>query len=312
MHQKILIADFGSQYTQLIARRIRELNVYCEIHPFHHFPALTPDVFGVIISGSPSSVRDDNHPEMDIDAIRGKVPVLGVCYGAQLLAYKNGGEVLPSKIREYGRAHLVAIEKNELFESIPLNSTVWMSHGDTIAKIPAEFKIIAQTSDVKVAAFKIDNENTYGIQFHPEVTHSSDGKKLLENFIVTICKCRQDWTPAAFVNETIVNLKSKLQNDVVVLGLSGGVDSSVAAVLLHQAIGKNLHCIFVDNGLLRRNEFEQVLESYRHMGLNIKGVDAKSKFYSALKGLSDPEEKERQSEKFLSMFSMKKHIASRM
>ena len=308
MHQKILIADFGSQYTQLIARRIRELNVYCEIHPFHHFPALTPDVFGVIISGSPSSVRDDNHPEMDIDAIRGKVPVLGVCYGAQLLAFKNGGEVLPSKIREYGRAHLVAIEKNELFESIPSNSTVWMSHGDTIAKIPAEFKIIAQTSDVKVAAFKIENESTYGIQFHPEVTHSSDGKKLLENFIVTICKCRQDWTPAAFVNETIDNLKSKLQNDVVVLGLSGGVDSSVAAVLLHRAIGKNLHCIFVDNGLLRRNEFEQVLESYRHMGLNIKGVDAKSKFYSALKGLSDPEEKRKAIGKvFIDVFDEEAH-----
>ncbi|HQV99639.1 MAG TPA: glutamine-hydrolyzing GMP synthase [Bacteroidia bacterium] len=308
MHQKILIADFGSQYTQLIARRIRELNVYCEIHPFHHFPALTPDVCGVIISGSPSSVRDDNHPEMDIDAIRGKVPVLGVCYGAQLLAFKNGGEVLPSKIREYGRAHLVAIEKNELFESIPLNSTVWMSHGDTIAKIPAEFKIIAQTSDVKVAAFKIENESTYGIQFHPEVTHSSDGKKLLENFIVTICKCRQDWTPAAFVNETIDNLKSKLQNDVVVLGLSGGVDSSVAAILLHRAIGKNLHCIFVDNGLLRRNEFEQVLESYRHMGLNIKGVDAKSKFYSALKGLSDPEEKRKAIGKvFIDVFDEEAH-----
>lgn len=308
MHQKILIADFGSQYTQLIARRIRELNVYCEIYPYHHFPALTPDVQGVIISGSPSSVRDENHPEMDVDAIRGKIPVLGVCYGAQLLAFKNGGEVLPSKIREYGRAHLVSIEKNELFDNIPLNSTVWMSHGDTIAGIPNDFHVIAQTTDVKVAAFKIDKEQTYGIQFHPEVTHSTDGKKLLENFIVNICNCNQDWTPAAFVSETISNLKKKLNDDVVVLGLSGGVDSSVAAVLLHQAIGKNLHCIFVDNGLLRKNEYEQVLESYKHMGLNIKGVDAKSKFYDALKGLTDPEAKRKAIGKvFIDVFDEEAH-----
>ena len=291
MHQKILIVDFGSQYTQLIARRIRELNVYCEIHPYHHFPKLSQDVCGVILSGSPASVRELNHPDFDIDAIRGKIPVLGVCYGAQLLAFNNGGEVLPSKIREYGRTKLVSIEKSDLFDNIALESIVWMSHGDTIAKIPKDFQVIAGTSDVKVAAFKISGENTYGIQFHPEVTHSTDGRKLLENFIVNICKCKQDWTPASFVSETTENLKTKLKNDVVVLGLSGGVDSSVAAVLLHQAIGSNLYCVFVDNGLLRKNEFEQVLESYQHMGLNIKGVNAKEKFYSALNGLTDPEEK---------------------
>lgn len=290
MHQKVLIADFGSQYTQLIARRIRELNVYCEIHPFHHFPEITPDVKGIILSGSPSSVRETNHPILDLN-FRGKIPVLGVCYGAQLLAHQNGGEVLPSKIREYGRAHLVSIEPNPLFKDVKKDSVVWMSHGDTIAKIPTEFEIIAGTEEVKVAAFKIKGENTYGIQFHPEVTHSTDGKQLLKNFLVDICGFSQDWTPAAFVQETIDGLKKKLNDDIIVLGLSGGVDSSVAAVLLHQAIGKNLHCIFVDNGLLRKNEFDAVLESYRHMGLNIKGVDSKEKFYSALKGLTDPEEK---------------------
>lgn len=290
MHETILIVDFGSQYTQLIARRIRELNVYCEIHPYHHFPALNSSVKGVILSGSPSSVRDPNAPKIDLNSIRKKVPVLGVCYGAQLLAQMNGGEVMPSKIREYGRASLEKIASgNELFGNIQIPSTVWMSHADTISSIPNEFEILASTRDVSVAAYKIQGESTYGIQFHPEVTHSIDGKQLLQNFLVEICRCKQDWTPASFVDETVQQLKHTLNNDQVVLGLSGGVDSSVAAILLHKAIGKNLHCIFVDNGLLRKNEYNAVLESYQHMGLNITGVDAKSRFYTALEGISDPE-----------------------
>ncbi len=291
MHEAILIIDFGSQYTQLIARRVRELNVYCEIHPFNHVPELTPNIKGVILSGSPSSVRDENAPAIDLKKIRSQVPLLGVCYGAQLLAQQNGGEVTASRIREYGRAHLKSIEKNELMKGIPVDSTVWMSHADTISKIPNNFEIVAGTSDVKIAAFKIKDEPTYGIQFHPEVTHSSDGKKLLQNFLVDICKCKCDWTPSSFIEETIQNLKTKLGNDQVVLGLSGGVDSSVAAMLLHRAIGKNLHCIFVDNGLLRKDEYASVLDSYKHIGLNVTGVDAKERFYTALVGLSDPEKK---------------------
>lgn len=291
MHQTILIIDFGSQYTQLIARRVRELNVYCEIHPYNHFPELTGHIKGVILSGSPSSVRDENAPKIDMNKIRSKVPVLGVCYGAQLLAQQNGGEVMASKFREYGRAHLKSIIKNALFKDIPVDSTVWMSHADTIASVPSTFEIVASTGDVKVAAYQVKNEPTYGIQFHPEVTHSIDGKKILQNFLVDICECDCDWTPASFIEETIRELKSKLKDDLVVLGLSGGVDSSVAAVLLHKAIGKNLHCIFVDNGLLRKDEFTSVLDSYKHMGLNVTGVDSKEKFYRALKGLSDPEQK---------------------
>jgi len=290
MHQKILIIDFGSQYTQLIARRVRELNVYCEIHPFHHIPALTSDIKGVILSVSPSSVRDENSPRIDLGLLRGKFPLLGVCYGAQLMAQTGGGEVVPSKIREYGRASLRSVDAScELLKNIEKDSIVWMSHGDTIAQIPAEFEIVASTDDVSVAAYKIRQEPTFGIQFHPEVTHSQDGKKLIENFVVGICGCSQDWTPASFIEETVNGLRNELKNDQVVLGLSGGVDSSVAAVLLHKAISKNLHCIFVDNGLLRHNEYEQVLESYRHMGLNITGVNASERFYDALKGLSDPE-----------------------
>ncbi len=291
MHEAILIVDFGSQYTQLIARRVRELNVYCEIHPYNHLPELTSSIKGIILSGSPSSVRDENAPKIDLKKIRSKVPVLGVCYGAQLLAQQSGGEVVASKIREYGRANLKSIVTNELFKDVKVDSTVWMSHADTIASVPSDFEIVASTADVKVAAYKIKNELTYGIQFHPEVTHSDDGKKLLKNFLVDICKCRCDWTPASFIEETIQQLKTKLNDDQVVLGLSGGVDSSVAAVLLHKAIGKNLHCIFVDNGLLRKDEFISVLDSYQHMGLNVVGVDAKEKFYEALKGLSDPEQK---------------------
>lgn len=309
MHQTILIIDFGSQYTQLIARRVRELNVYCEIHPFNHFPGLNPSVNGVILSGSPASVRDQNAPGFNIDEIRSKVPVLGVCYGAQLLASQNGGEVLPSKIREYGRAHLKSLDTSSaLLKDIPVDSTVWMSHADTIASIPDNFTIVASTADVKVAAFKVKNESTYGIQFHPEVTHSTDGKTLLKNFLVNICNCSQDWTPALFAEETISGLKEKLSNDKVVLGLSGGVDSSVAAVLLHKAIGKNLYCIFVDNGLLRKNEFDAVLQSYQHMGLNVKGVDAKQKFYDALKGLTDPEQKRKAIGKtFIDVFDEESH-----
>lgn len=309
MHETILIADFGSQYTQLIARRVRELNVYCEIHPYNNFPKIDSKVNGVILSGSPASVRDSNAPFLELSGIRSKVPVLGVCYGAQLLAFQNGGEVVPSKIREYGRAHLKKIEiGSELFKDVRLDSTVWMSHGDTILNIPEDFNIVASTEEVRVAAYKIRNEPTYGIQFHPEVTHSEEGKTLLKNFLVDICKCSQDWTPKSFVEETILKLKNTLGNDQVVLGLSGGVDSSVAALLLHKAIGKNLHCIFVDNGLLRKNEFHTVLESYKHMGLNIAGVDARQKFYDSLNGLSDPEEKRKAIGKsFIEVFDMEAH-----
>jgi len=292
MHESILIIDFGSQYTQLIARRVRELNVYCEIHPFYHFPELTSTIKGVILSGSPSSVRDANAPVIDLKKLRSKVPVLGVCYGAQLMAFQSGGEVMPSNNREYGRAHLKRISaQNELFRDIPAETTVWMSHADTIMNIPAEFELVASTESVKVAAFKIKDEPTYGIQFHPEVTHSTDGKKFLKNFLIDICKCKGDWTPLHFIDETVGQLKNQLGNEQVVLGLSGGVDSSVAAMLLHKAIGKNLHCIFVDYCLLRNNGYQAVLDSYQHMGLNVTGVDAKSNFYLSLSGLTDPEEK---------------------
>jgi len=292
MHQKILILDFGSQYTQLIARRIREFNVYCEIHPFNRIPKLDNTVKGVILSGSPFSVRDNNAPMPDLTDIRGRYPLLGICYGAQLLSHTNGGEVLPSAIREYGRATLEVVDSNcPLFTSLSPKSQVWMSHGDTIAKIPDNFKVVASTADVKVGAFSVLGEQTYGIQFHPEVYHSVEGSKLLKNFVVDICGCNQDWTPASFIDETVSNLRNQLGNDKVVLGLSGGVDSSVAAMLLHKAVGPNLTCIFVDNGLLRKNEFSQVLESYKTLGLNVIGVDASQRFYSELKGVSDPEQK---------------------
>lgn len=292
--QSILIFDFGSQYTQLIARRVRELNVYCEIHPFteigKEFSHL--EIKGVILSGSPFSVRDSRSPHPDLGSIKGKIPLLGVCYGAQLLAHQNKGEVLPSKIREYGRANLSTINNDApLLKDLSTGSQVWMSHGDTIASVTSEFEIIASTRDVKVAAFHVKGEKTFGIQFHPEVYHSTEGMKLLRNFVVEICGCKQDWTSASFIETTVSELKSRLGNDKVVLGLSGGVDSSVAAVLLHRAIGKNLYCIFVDNGLLRKDEFVRVLDSYVALGLNVKGVDAKQKFYTALKGESDPEKK---------------------
>jgi GMP synthase (glutamine-hydrolysing) len=309
MTEQILILDFGSQYTQLIARRVRELNVYCEIHPFNKIPPITPHIKGVILSGSPCSVRDIGSPDVDMALFRGRMPVLGICYGAQMMANKNGGAVLPSKHREYGRAKLSKVDTHYgLLKEISINSQVWMSHGDTISELPDDFKVIASTNSVRVAAFKVDNEETYGIQFHPEVTHTLEGKTVLRNFVVHICHCSQDWTPDIFVETTVGELKQTLTNGRVVLGLSGGVDSSVAAMLIHQAIGDRLHCIFVDNGLLRKNEFEQVLHSYLHMGLNVKGVDAKEQFYFALKGLIHPEDKRKAIGKtFIQVFEDEAH-----
>jgi len=292
MADQILILDFGSQYTQLIARRVRELNVYCEIHPFNKVPALHPDIKGVILSGSPCSVREEGAPDVDTDQFRGKLPLLGVCYGAQLLASKYGGEVLPSTIREYGRANLDQMDLHQdLLCEMTHGSQVWMSHGDTIKEVPQGFEVIASTASVRVAAFKIQKEDTYGIQFHPEVTHSLEGKNLLRNFVVGICGCKQDWTSDTFIDTSVAVLKSKIGSEKVIMGLSGGVDSSVAATLIHRAIGDQLTCVFVDNGLLRKNEFEEVLESYKHLGLNVIGVDAKQRFYKALAGLTDPEAK---------------------
>jgi GMP synthase (glutamine-hydrolysing) len=309
MNETILILDFGSQYTQLIARRVRELNVYCEIHPFNHLPEFNDNIKGVILSGSPFSVRDEGSPVPDLSNIRTKYPLLGVCYGAQFLAQLDGGEVLPSQIREYGRANLSEVNSNHpLLKNVNTGSQVWMSHGDTILNLPENFSIIASTHDVKVAGYQISGEETYGIQFHPEVYHSTDGMELLRNFVVNICGCEQSWTPDSFVETTVDQLKAQLGNDKVVLGLSGGVDSSVAALLLHKAIGKNLYCIFVDNGLLRKNEFEQVLDSYKHMGLNVKGVDAKDQFYAALDGKTDPEDKRKAIGKtFIDVFDQEAH-----
>ncbi len=290
MQEMILIIDFGSQYTQLIARRVRELNVYCEIHPWNKIPALGSNIKGVVLSGSPFSTRDPQAPNPDLSEIKGKLPLLGVCFGAQYLAGNYGGEVLPSTIREYGRANLSYVDKmHELTKGMTDGSQVWMSHGDTIKTIPSHYKIIASTEDVAVAGYYVEGEQTYGIQFHPEVYHSLEGTILLKNFIVDICHCDQSWTPDSFVESTVKELQDKIGSDKVILGLSGGVDSSVAAVLLHKAIGKNLHCIFVDNGLLRKDEFNSVLDSYKGMGLNVKGVDASNKFYTSLKGLTDPE-----------------------
>jgi len=292
MHNRIIILDFGSQYTQLIARSVRELNVYCEIHPYNSIPNIDNTIKGVILSGSPYSVRDQNAPKPMLEKIKGKLPLLGVCYGAQYLAQNYGGSVLPSKHREYGRANLEYIDKNsQLLSGLSGNTQVWMSHGDTISELPHGYELIGSTRDIKVAAYKISSEKTYGIQFHPEVYHTTEGKKILYNFLVNICNCLQDWTPASFIDSTIKELKEKLGNDKVILGLSGGVDSSVTAVLLDKAIGKNLTGIFVDNGLLRKNEFDKVLASYRHMGLNVNGIDAKNKFLENLKNVSEPEQK---------------------
>ena len=292
MQEKILILDFGSQYTQLIGRRIRELNVYCEIHPFNHFPAIDSNVKGVILSGSPSSVRANEALHPDLSQIKGKIPLLGICYGAQYLAHFYGGEVAPSDSREYGRANLGFIDHDcILFNNMTKHTQVWMSHGDTIVKLPPSYKVTASTEDVELAAYKIDNEDTWAIQFHPEVYHTTEGSLLLKNFVVDICGCHQDWTPASFVESTVHELKTKLGNDKVVLGLSGGVDSSVAALLLNRAIGKNLTCIFVDHGLLRKNEFDSVLHSYEDMGLNVIGVKSADKFFADLKGITEPEQK---------------------
>ena len=291
MQETLLILDFGSQYTQLIARRVRELNVYCEIHPFNNPPEFTNNIKGVILSGSPYSTLQEDAPKIDLTGIKGDIPLLGICYGAQYLALTNGGSVAPSEIREYGRANLSSINEDVLFAGVDAGSQVWMSHGDTITTLPSDFEIIASTADVQVAGYKVANEKTYGIQFHPEVYHSSDGKKMLHNFLFDIVGMAGDWTPSHFVEETVSNLKAQLGNDKVVLGLSGGVDSSVAAVLLHRAIGKNLYCIFVNNGLLRKNEYADVLEQYKGMGLNVKGVDATDQFMSALAGIAEPEAK---------------------
>lgn len=290
--QKILIIDFGSQYTQLIARRVRELNVYCEIHPFNKIPALNEDVKGVILSGSPSSVRDEDAPKPDISAIKGKLPLLGVCYGAQLLANEYGGEVEGAPSREYGRAMLTVIAPEDpLMLGVPSPTQVWMSHGDTITRLPENYHVIGSTENVRAAAYHIEGEQTWGIQFHPEVYHSTDGTRILSNFVLGICGCDGSWSPASFIETTVSELKEKLGDERVILGLSGGVDSSVAAMLLHKAIGDRLTCIFVNNGLLRKNEFEDVLDSYKHMGLNVVGVDASERFYEDLKGVTDPERK---------------------
>lgn len=290
MQNNVLILDFGSQYTQLIARRVRELNIYCEIKPYNNPPSDLSIYKAVILSGSPHSVRAEDAPHPDLSAIKGKVPLLGVCYGAQYLAHFYDGEVGQSNSREYGRAHLSMVKSEELFlEGVYMGSQVWMSHSDTIKRLPAGAVRIASTSDVENAGYRLEGEDTYGIQFHPEVYHSTDGKKILENFLVKIAGLSQTWTPDAFVDTTVANLKKQIGDDRVVLGLSGGVDSTVAATLLHKAIGKNLYCIFVNNGLLRKNEFTQVLQQYEGMGLNVKGVDASARFLEALKGESDPE-----------------------
>lgn len=309
MQEKIIILDFGSQYTQLIARRVRELNTYCEILPYNKFPENTDGVKGVILGGSPFSVNDPNALSTDLDRIRGKFPLLGVCYGAQYLAKSSGGKVGSAESREYGRAHLRNIDKEDiLFKGIPENSQVWMSHGDTILEMPDTFKVVASTEDVENAAYRIEGENTWAVQFHPEVYHSEDGKILLNNFLKDICGCAQDWTPASFIETTVKELKAKLGEDRVVLGLSGGVDSTVAAVLLNKAIGKNLFCIFVDNGLLRKDEFESVMKNYEVLGLNVIGVRAADKFYADLAGVSDPEQKRKIIGKgFIDVFDVEAH-----
>lgn len=291
MQESILILDFGSQYTQLIARRIRELNVYCEIHPYNKIPAINESVKGLILSGSPHSVKETGRPEIDLNAFRGKMPVLGVCYGAQYIAQIWGGNVNRSDKREYGRSHLIPKENSRLLAEIPERSQVWMSHGDTIEAVPANYSITASTEDIPVAAFENDAENIFGIQFHPEVTHSAHGKQIIKNFVYNICGCSASWTPESFIKTTIAELREKIGDERVVLGLSGGVDSSVAAMLLHEAIGDQLFCIFVDNGLLRKNEYRDVLLGYQAMGLNIRGVDASDRFLKELAGVSDPETK---------------------
>lgn len=290
--EKILILDFGSQYTQLIARKLRELGVYCEIHPFNKIPEIDASVRGIILSGSPASVCAADAPVPELRGIEGKLPLLGICYGAQYLAHSHGGKVGSSGTREYGRAAFKLVDSEDpLMKDLPLTSQVWMSHGDTINELPASFKTIGSTETVANAAYRIEGEPSWGIQFHPEVHHSEFGKQLLANFALGICACAGDWTTENFVESTLAQLREKIGDEKVILGLSGGVDSSVAALLLHRAIGKQLHCIFVDSGLLRKNEFEDVLRSYEGMGLNVRGVRAADKFLADLAGLTDPEAK---------------------
>ena len=288
---KIVILDFGSQVTQLIGRRLRELNVYCEIYPYNKVPSLDESVKGVILSGSPCSVRDANAPQVDLSLFRGKLPLLGICYGAQYLAHMGGGKVEASNTREYGRAQLKVVADSPLLKGVSPESQVWMSHGDSISALPVGAEVIASTADVTNAAFQFAGEATYAVQFHPEVYHTTEGSKMLENFALGICGCAGDWTPDSFIETTVADLKARLGDDKVILGLSGGVDSTVAGVLLNKAIGHNLTCIFVNNGLLRKNEFEDVLESYRDMGLNVIGADASAEFLSQLAGVTDPEAK---------------------
>ncbi len=312
MTEQILIVDFGSQYTQLIARRVRELNVYCEIHPFNNLPSLSDEVKGLILSGGPRSVTDNDAPYIDLSGIMGRLPVLGVCYGAQFIARQNGGQVNSSKHREYGRARLSDVDQqNPLLQNISNDSQVWMSHADTITGLSDHYQVLASTADVKIAAYQVRGQATYGIQFHPEVTHTEQGKALLKNFVVHICGCKQNWTSQHFVKSTVEELSALLAGDQVVMGLSGGVDSSVAATLIHQAIGAQLHCIFVDNGLLRKYEFEEVLESYQEMGLNVEGVDAKDRFYGALEGIVEPEDKRKAiGRTFIEIFDEQAHKLS--
>lgn len=292
MQNKIIILDFGSQYTQLIARRVRELNVYCEILPYYRIPEPDDTTKGIILSGSPYNETDEKAPAPDLTKVLGKVPLLGVCYGAQYIAKHSGGVVESSETREYGRANLETLDNtNPLFKNIDKGCQVWMSHGDTITSLPKGFDVVASTKDVKIAAYHLPIRNVFGIQFHPEVYHTTQGTQMLHNFLFDICGCVPDWSPASFVAATVEELRNTLGNDKVVLGLSGGVDSSVAALLLHKAIGPNLCCIFVNNGLLRKNEFDSVLDSYKHLGLNVKGVDASERFLKELDGVSEPEAK---------------------
>ena len=309
MQEKVLILDFGSQFTQLIARRIRELNIYSEIFPYNSKKFNIKNYKAIILSGSPCSVTGNDVLHINLNKIKGKKPLLAICYGAQYLAHFFGGKVGNSNSREYGRANLSFIDNNNtLFKGIKNNSQVWMSHSDTIIKLPKKAKKIASTNDVENAGFIIENEQTYGIQFHPEVYHSTKGKKILKNFLVNIAKIKQTWTPDAFVETTIKKLQSKINKDKVILGLSGGVDSTVSAILLNKAIGKQLYCIFVDNGLLRKNEFKNVLTQYQNMGLNVKGVNASARFLSNLKGISNPELKRKAIGKtFIEVFDDEAH-----
>ena len=309
MHQKIIILDFGSQTTQLIGRRVRELNMYCEIVPYNKFPLNDPSVIGVILSGSPFSVYDEKAFKTELADIRGKYPLLGICYGAQFMAYANGGTVESADSREYGRAKLEYINASDpLLKGIETGAQVWMSHGDTITALPDKFKIIASTDHVPVAAYRVEGEQVWGVQFHPEVYHSECGTEILRNFVVDICGGKQDWSAASFIESTIKELKEQLGNDKVVLGLSGGVDSSVAAVLLNKAIGKNLTCIFVDHGMLRKNEFANVMRDYESLNLNVIGVDASEKFFKELAGVTDPERKRKIIGKdFIDVFDQEAH-----